>query len=222
MTWRAALRRRLPSKCQHHTLSIRGRDLVGSNAQSYVTNTLKTVAARTPKQWKKWLGDHHESESEVWLVFHKRHTGRSAIAYEDAVNEALCFGWVDSLIKRLDDDRYARKFTPRKPDSSWSPANRTRYAQLRASGRLMPAGLKRAPTERRDDPPRSLPSKVPPYIREALEKHRAAHRHFDRLAPSHRRRYIGWIDFAKQQETKMRRLQEAIRMLAAGKKLGLK
>ena len=183
---------------------------------------MKTVSARTPEEWKKWLGAHHESESEVWLLFHKRHTGRAAITYEDAVNEALCFGWVDSLIKRLDDDRYARKFTPRKPDSSWSAANRARYAQLKASGRLMPAGLKRAPTDRHYDPPRLLPAKVPRYIREALEKHPAARRHFDQLAPSHRRRYIGWIDFAKQEETKMRRLQEVIRTLAAGKKLGLK
>src|ERR1017187_2053436 len=97
------------------------------------------------------------SESEVWLVFYKRQTGRSSIAYDDAVNEALCFGWIDSLIKRLDDDRYARKFTPRKPDSKWSSANRKRYAQLQASGRLTPAGLQRAPTGRSHDAPRPSP-----------------------------------------------------------------
>ncbi len=103
--------------------------------------TLKTLDARTPAEWRRWLADHHDSEPEVWLVFHKRHTGQASIAYEDAVDEALCFGWVDSLIKRLDDARYARKFTPRKADSKWSTANRQRYAQLKASGRLMPAGF---------------------------------------------------------------------------------
>jgi uncharacterized protein YdeI (YjbR/CyaY-like superfamily) len=158
----------------------------------------------------------------VWLVFHKRHTARASIAYEDAVDQALCFGWVDSLIKRLDDADYARKFTPRRPDSRWSSANRTRYAQLKASGRLMPAGLNRAPTARSSDAPRPSPSKVPPYIQEAFRQHPAAWRYFESLAPSYRRMYIGWIDSAKQPETKTRRLEEAIRLLAAGKKLGLK
>jgi len=184
--------------------------------------TLKTFDPRTPEQWRRWLADHHDSESEVWLVFHKRHTGRASIAYEDAIDEALCFGWVDSLIKRLDDARYARKFTPRKPDSKWSTVNRKRYAQLEANARLMPAGLERAPTDRSYDAPRPSLSKIPQYIQEALRKRPTARSYFESLAPSHRRRYIGWIDSAKQHETKMRRLQEAIRLLAAGKKLGLK
>lgn len=184
--------------------------------------TMKTLDVRTPEKWRSWLAEHHDSESEVWLVFHKRHTGRPSIAYQDALDEALCFGWIDSLVKRLDDARYARKFTPRKPDSRWSAINRKRYAQLKASGRLTPAGLKRAPTDRTYDAPRTFPSKVPAYIRRALEERPPAWSHFERLAPSERRRYVGWIDFAQQRETKLRRLQEAVRLLAAGRKLGLK
>ncbi len=184
--------------------------------------TLRTLDVRTPEQWRKWLADHHDSQSEVWLVFHKRHTGRASIAYEDAVDEALCFGWVDSLIKRLDDERYARKFTPRKLDSRWSTVNRERYARLEASGRLTGAGLNRAPTDRSYAAPRPLPSKVPQYIQEAFLKRPTAWSNFESLAPSYRRLYVGWIDSAKRQETKRRRLQEAIRLLAAGKKLGLK
>lgn len=183
---------------------------------------MKTFDPRNCEQWQEWLAKHHDSESEVWLVFYKRHTGRPSIAYDDAVDEALCFGWIDSLIKRLDNDRYARKFTPRKPDSRWSAANRKRYAQLKASGRLKPAGLNRAPTDRSYAAPRPFPSKVPQYIQQALRSRLAARNHFESLAPSHRRMYIAWIDSAKQQETKMRRLQEAIGLLAAGKKLGLK
>lgn len=155
-------------------------------------------------------------------MFHKHHTGQPSIAYEDAVNEALCFGWIDSLIKRVDDARYARKFTPRKPGSRWSTANRKRYARLRASGRLTPAGLTLAPTGRSGDAPRPSVAKMPPYIQQALNSHPAARNYFESLAPSYRRMYIGWIDSAKQQETKTRRLQEAIGLLAAGKKLGLK
>jgi uncharacterized protein YdeI (YjbR/CyaY-like superfamily) len=190
-----------------------------STARSRTLNTLDVCSG---ERWRQWLAEHHDSESEVWLVFHKRHTGQPSIAYEDAIDEALCFGWIDSLIRRLDDARYARKFTPRKADSRWSTANRRRYAELKSSGRMMPAGSNRAPTGRSGDAPRPSPSKVPQYIQKELKRRPTAWNHFARLAPSHRRMYIAWIDCAKQKETKMRRLQEAISRLAAGKKLGLK
>ena len=184
---------------------------------------LKTLDAQNVEQWRKWLAEHHDSEAEVWLVFHKLHTGRASIAYEDAVDEALCFGWVDSLVKRLDDARYARKFTPRRPESKWSTSNRERYAQLQASGRLMPAGLSQPPTDRSYDRPVRLPySRVPRYMQEALNKRPTARANVEKLAPSYRRKYIGWIDSAKLEETKLRRLKEAIGLLSAGKKLGLK
>lgn len=182
----------------------------------------KTFEPRTAAQWRAWLAKHHGSESEVWVVFRKRRTGRTSIAYEDAVEEALCFGWIDSLIKRLDDDRYARKFTPRKPGSRWSTANRRRYARLKIAGRLTPAGLKLRPAGPSGDAPRPSTAEVPRNILDVLESHPAARDFFESLAPSYRRKYIGWIDSAKRPETKMRRLREAIGLLAAGKKLGLK
>jgi uncharacterized protein YdeI (YjbR/CyaY-like superfamily) len=186
---------------------------------------MKTLEARTVKQWRQWLAGHHCSEPEIWLVFYKRHTGVESIAHKDALDEALCHGWIDSLVKRLDDDRYAIKFTPRKADSRWSDINRKRYAELRAAGRLADAGIERAPTDRRYGPRparRPLPAKLPAYIRTALRKRPAAWRTFERLAPGQRRRYFAWIDTAKREETKMRRLAEAIRLLVAGKPLGLK
>jgi uncharacterized protein YdeI (YjbR/CyaY-like superfamily) len=174
---------------------------------------MRTLDVRNSAQWRKWLARHHASESEVWLVFHKRHTGRPSIDYGEAVDEALCFGWIDSLIKRLDDDRYARKFTPRKPDSRWSTANRKRYARLQAERRLTPAGVSRKPTNRSGDAP---------YIEQALSRKPAAKAYFERLARSHRRMYVAWIDSAKKEETKSRRLRKAIELLVAGRKLGLK
>lgn len=186
---------------------------------------MKTLLVRTFDQWRDWLVKHHASESEVWLIFHKAHTGVASIGYQDALDEALCFGWVDSLVKRLDDRRYARKFTPRRPDSRWSDLNRKRYAELKREGRLTPAGIQRPPTSRGDGPrpPRlEMPSRLPAYIQAALKSHPAALRHFEALAPSHRRRYFAWIDSARREETKLRRLDEAIRLLASGKTLGLK
>jgi uncharacterized protein YdeI (YjbR/CyaY-like superfamily) len=182
----------------------------------------RTLDVRTREDWRKWLADHHASELEVWLIYHKQHTGVPSVDYMDSVDEALCFGWIDSLIRRIDEERYARKFTPRKPDSKWSTTNRKRYAELKAGGRLMRAGLDRPPTHRSGDAPRPSIATLPPYIQEALGKNPAAWKFFQTLAPSYRRLYVAWIDSAKQHETKVRRLQQATGLLAQGKKLGLK
>ena len=186
---------------------------------------MKTFLARTQSEWREWLAAHHSSEAEVWLVFYKQHTGMASIDYRDALDEALCFGWIDSLVKRLDDERFARKFTPRRADSRWSAVNRKRYAELEASGRVQPPGLQRPPTDRSSaprPPRRELPAQLPSYISAALAKRPAALRCFEALPPEQRRRYVAWIDSAKREETKARRLKEAISLLAAGKRLGLK
>ena len=186
---------------------------------------MRKLLVRTVDQWCDWLTAHHASESEVWLIFHKRDTGIASLVHKDALDEALCFGWVDSLVKRLDDRRYAVKFTPRRADSRWSAVNRKRYAALKADGRLKPPGIERPPTERGygPRPPRlSMPSELPAYIQAALRKNSTARHHFEALPPSQRRRYYAWIESAKHEETKLRRLREAIRLLASGKVLGLK
>ena len=187
---------------------------------------LMTLEVRNRQEWRTWLEEHHASSPEVWLVFYKGHTLVKSITYEDSVREALCFGWIDSLVKRLDDDRYARKFTPRQPTSKWSTINRRRYADLKAQGVLAAPGLERAPTSRSGDAPRpplsGIPSAIPSYIEKQLKAHGRAWNYFEQLAPSCRRAYIGWIDSAKREETKKKRLREAVSLLAAGKKLGLK
>lgn len=181
-----------------------------------------TLDVRSRREWRKWLRGHHDSEAGVWLVFHKRRTAVASIEYRDALEEALCFGWVDSLIKRLDEDRYARKFTPRKPDSKWSTVNRQVYADLKARGLLAAPGLERAPTNRSGDAPRPSVTAIPAYIEKRLKTDAQVWCFFEQLAPSCKRAYLGWIDSAKREETKERRLGEAIRMMQAGKKLGLK
>jgi uncharacterized protein YdeI (YjbR/CyaY-like superfamily) len=183
---------------------------------------LETLDVPSRGEWRKWLEGHHDSEAEIWLVFHKRHTGEKTISYDDAVEEALCFGWVDSLVRRLDDERYARKFTPRKSDSRWSTINRQRYADMKARGLLAAPGLERKPTGRSGDAPRPSLLAIPPYIEKQIKANARAWEYFERLAPSQRRLYIAWIDSAKREETKDRRLREAIGLLAAGKKIGLK
>ena len=111
-----------------------------------MTAELETLRVTSRPQWRAWLTKHHTSSRGVWFVFYKAHTGVKSIPYEEVVREALCFGWIDSLVKRLDDDRYAVKVTPRKPTSKWSDLNRRRWAELKSAGLLTPAGLAAAPT----------------------------------------------------------------------------
>ena len=127
---------------------------------------------------------------------------------------------MDSLVKRLDDRRYARKFTPRQPDSKWSTLNRRRYEKMRAEGLLQKPGLDRPPTAKSGDAPEI--AGVPPYIAQALQANPRAQAEFQRIPPSHRRQYLAWIDSAKKEETKEKRLAEAIARLSTGQPLGMK
>jgi uncharacterized protein YdeI (YjbR/CyaY-like superfamily) len=96
---------------------------------------MTTLHPTTRAAWRAWLAAHHDRETEIWLVYNKRHTGELRVEYDDAVEEALCFGWIDSIVRTIDEDRYAQKFTPRKAKSKWSELNRRRFAKLVAEGR---------------------------------------------------------------------------------------
>lgn len=186
-----------------------------------MTKELVTLEAASRRQWRAWLAKHHASSPGVWLVFHKAHTGKKSIPYEDMVREALCFGWIDSLVRRIDDDRYALKVTPRKPASNWSESNRKRWAELKAAGLLAPAGLAAAPTSNTYAPLPVIPE-LPAYIAKALRADSRAWKFFRELAPTYRRHFVVWIHMAKQPETRAKRIRESLALLAAGKKLGLK
>ena len=185
-------------------------------------STLQTLRVRNRRQWRTWLAKHHASSPGVWLLYYKEHTGVESVPYEDSVREALCFGWVDSLIKRLDDRRYARKFTPRQPTSKWSDSNRKRWAELKAAGRLAKPGLRVAPTDNSSAPPQPAIPDLPASIATALKANPQAWRFFRELAPTYRRHFVVWIHTAKRPETREKRIRESIALLAAGKKLGLK
>ena len=186
-----------------------------------VAAELQTLQVPSRRHWRAWLAKHHTSSPGVWLVFYKAHTGVKSIRYEDTVREALCFGWIDSLVKRLDDDRYVLKVTPRKPRSKWSDINRKRWAELNAAGLLAPAGLAAAPTTNTYAPRPAIPE-LPAYIAKALKANSKAWKFFRELAPTYRRDFVVWIHIAKRPETRERRIRESIALLAGGKRLGLK
>jgi uncharacterized protein YdeI (YjbR/CyaY-like superfamily) len=179
------------------------------------------VDVRTRRRWRAWLERHHAKSPGVWLVIHKVHTGVESVPFDEAIKEAICFGWIDSLVRRLDDDRYVLKFTPRKPSSKWSDTNRKHWKDLKELGMLAPAGIAAAPGAKRYKPPPSF-AKPPAAFVEALKKNGKAWQFFTTLPPSHRREYLRWIYSAVRPETRARRLAETVRWLSAGKKLGMR
>jgi uncharacterized protein YdeI (YjbR/CyaY-like superfamily) len=186
-----------------------------------MATNLITVEVNNREQWRAWLRKHHASTPGIWLVYFKDHTGVKAVSYEDSVREALCFRWIDSLIKRLDDDRYVRKFTPRKPTSKWSESNRKRWMELKAAGLLTAAGLAAAPTDNAYALLQAIPD-LPAHIAKAFKANPRAWNFFKELPPTYRRHFVLWIHTAKRPETREKRIRESIALLAAGKKLGLK
>jgi uncharacterized protein YdeI (YjbR/CyaY-like superfamily) len=189
---------------------------------------MRTLHLVNRGDWRAWLQANGGKEKEVWLVFFKRHTGKKRLEYGDAVEEALCFGWIDSTIRRLDEERYAQKFTPRKTGSGWSDLNIARAKKMIAAGLMTPAGIAvfdPALLRRRPVPsPAKAAGKrpIPEYIAAALVADARARAFFESLAPSYRRLYLGWVDSAKKEETRQRRLAEMLATLRSGRKLGMK
>jgi uncharacterized protein YdeI (YjbR/CyaY-like superfamily) len=180
----------------------------------------------TAAEWHNWLEEHHASESEAWLIYYKAGTGKASIDYDISVEEALCFGWIDSLIQKIDEERYARKFTPRTDTAKWSVSNKHRVAKLIREGRMTEIGLAKIGdlSDFREDlvdtSPRTL--EIPAEVEQGLKSSPLAWENFNKLPPSHRRRYIGWIIAAKRAETVQKRIAEAIVLLEQGQPLGLK
>ena len=175
--------------------------------------------------WRAWLEENHARETEVWLICYKKHTGRPSVPYDAAVEEALCFGWIDSIVRRLDEERYAQKYTPRRDTGKWSESNRRRLKRLIEAGMMNVAGMLKVGEGILDAPPEEPKKKeteVPQFFKDALLKRSKAWENFNGLAPSYRREYVAWVSDAKREETRERRLKEAARLLSENKKLGMK
>jgi uncharacterized protein YdeI (YjbR/CyaY-like superfamily) len=188
---------------------------------------MKRVYVTNRDEWRDWLSRHHATEAEVWLVFHKKETSKPTIPYEAAVEEALCFGWIDSIIKKIDATRYARKITPRRDKSMWSELNKRRAEKMIKEGRMTDSGLAKIQIARKTglwdkDPRPRILLDIPPEFAKALARNKRAKENFDKLAASYRKHYIGWIAVAKRAETRKRRIEESVALLEEGKKLGLK
>ena len=189
---------------------------------------MKRLHIKTRREWRRWLAENHDREKDgIWLVFHKKKTGKTSLEYDESVEEALCFGWIDSIIRKIDDDKYCRKFTPRKDDSQWSKANKKRVEDLIRNGTMTEFGLAKVEAAKRSgrwemDPRPVISMEAPPELSRALARNKRAKAFFDELAPTYRKQFIAWIATAKRTETKAKRVREAIGHLSRRRKLGLK
>jgi uncharacterized protein YdeI (YjbR/CyaY-like superfamily) len=185
----------------------------------------KTTNATNRTEWRAWLEQHHDTETEIWLVYTKKGCSEPSVTYLESLEEALCFGWIDSLIQKIDDEKYARKFNPRRAGSKWSELNKHLVAKLVKEGRMTEAGLAKVnfSLPEADGPrPKRRALPIPDWLKAGLMISPKAWETFTSLPPSHKRNYIGWILEAKKEDTRQRRIQKAIQMLEKNERLGMK
>ncbi|HEY4319915.1 MAG TPA: YdeI/OmpD-associated family protein [Gemmatimonadales bacterium] len=187
--------------------------MVGSGPRSF-----KGAAA-----FAAWLERHHASESELLVLLCKSHAAGLGLTYPDALDAALCYGWIDAVRKRVDDDRYTIRFTPRRPRSIWSKINLAHVARLTAAGRMAPAGLAAfaARTTERTGiySYENAAAEFPPLLLKAFREHARAWKFFQAQPPSYRRQMTYRVVSAKREETRLRRLNTLIAASAAGRRL---
>jgi uncharacterized protein YdeI (YjbR/CyaY-like superfamily) len=176
-----------------------------------ITNTFY---AKTRSEWRSWLEKHHDKEPKIWLIYYRKATGKPRISYDDAVEEALCFGWIDSIEKGVDEETFAQRFSPRKPKSNWSVLNLERMKMLIEKGLMTPAGLKYYPGE--------TEFKIAPDILKELKRDNVVWENFQKFPDTYQRIRIGFIEGArKRPEEFQKRLNYFLKMTKQNKKFGM-
>ena len=176
----------------------------------------RTLYVHRVADWRAWLRKHHKTSREIWLVYYRKSSGKPRISYNDSVDEALCFGWIDSIQKKLDDERLAQRFTPRRPGSKTSELNKARARRLVREKRMTPAGLAAIGSLAA---PRLV---IAPDIKAALEKDPAAWKHFRRFPVAYRRIRIAFVEGARGRPAEFRkRLRNLVRRSAKNERFGM-
>ena len=179
----------------------------------------------TPAEFRRWLKKNHAKEKELWVGMYKVGSGKRGMTWPQAVDEALCFGWIDGIRKSIDAESYMNRFTPRRPTSIWSAINTKRVHELIAEGRMQPAGL--AAFEKRTDNrsgrysfEQTAQIELEPAQEREFRRHKKAWQYFQTQRPSYRRQAIWWVVSAKREDTRARRLATLITDSAAGRWIG--
>ena len=184
----------------------------------------EVVRPRDRAAWRRWLARHHDQPAGVWLLIRKKGSAEDGVVYEEAVEEALCFGWIDSKAKALDDDHYRQWMSPRKPTSVWSLINKGRVERLLAGGQMEASGLEAIRVAKENGSWAALEAsdrlEIPEDLAAALATNTAAQRHFATFPPSAKRIILGRIREAKRPETRAKRIEETVRLAAENRRAG--
>ncbi|BAY36859.1 hypothetical protein NIES2111_11920 [Nostoc sp. NIES-2111] len=184
-------------------------------------NQLQTFHATNRQEWREWLERNYQSAIGVWLVYYKVKSGKPSIRYSEAVKEALCFGWIDSKVKSLDEESYMQIFTPRKPKSVWSKLNKQYIQELIEQGLMTEAGLAKIVAAQQDGSWTTLDAiealMIPDDLQQALAANATASRYFAGLSNSTKKNILSWIASAKRPETRLRRIEQTIDAVAQNK-----
>ena len=176
----------------------------------------KTLYVIERDEWRAWLAKHHDTEKDIWLIYYKKQSGEPRIPYNDAVEEALCFGWIDSTVKGIDENKYAQRFSPRKNGSNWSEMNKVRMRRLIEQGRMTPAGLSKFDGDAGDS------FEIPSDIIEALKQDKKTWETFEGFPESYKRIRIGFIEMARSRpDIFQQRLRYFLKMTSQGKRFGM-
>ncbi len=174
----------------------------------------KSVHLKTRREWRVWLEKNHDRTQGIWLITYKKASGKPRIEYDEAVEEAICFGWVDSKPGKLDDERSMLWFAPRRPKTGWSKINKARVEQLITSGLMTPAGMAKVDAAKKDGSWNALDAvealEVPADLADALAADAKAAAYFDAFPRSVKRAILEWIASAKKPETRARRIHETV------------
>lgn len=181
-------------------------------------DSLERVYFETREEWRRWLAENYARPVGIWLAFRKKRTGAARLSYDEIVEEALCFGWIDSLPRKLNDEWTQIMLTPRKPGSVWSEINRRRVEKLIAEGRMAPPGIAKVEAAKADGSWLRLEGSdslaVPSDLAAALEAMPSARTNFDAFPPGVRKNILAWIDLAKRPSTRQARVEETARLAA--------
>ena len=174
-----------------------------------------TLYVTTRKEWRDWLKKHYQSEKEIWLVYYKKHTGKPRISYNEAVEEALCFGWIDSIVKSIDEDRFAQRFSWRNPKRPYSQANKERLRELIRQGKVTKDVLATVGDVTEEE------FEIPPDILKAIKASKEAWRNFQGFSQSYIRIRIAFIDAARNRPQEFKkRLRYFIEMTEKNRQFG--
>jgi uncharacterized protein YdeI (YjbR/CyaY-like superfamily) len=184
---------------------------------------------KTMQAWRAWLARHHARETGIWLAYYKKGSGKRSVTYEEALQEALCFGWIDSTVGRVDAARYKQRYTPRNVKSVWSSSNKARVEKLIADGRMAPPGLAKVEAAKRNGSWESLSdvdrigkgADIPADLLEVLSRNARAREIFDKRPPSEKKLWAYWILSAKRPETRALRVAETVKRVLAGRRPGM-